>query len=618
MHTATIVLIVLAAGLASQWLASLLKMPAIVILILGGLVLGPFTGVLEMQATPEQLTELIGLGVAIILFEGGLDLKLKELKKAGPGIGRLVFVVPPLTWIMTATAAHYVVGMSWAVASVFGAILVVTGPTVIQPILRYARLNDESSSLLKWEGIVNDPVGVLLAVLTFQFFTVAGEGMLETVGALGGAIVLAAALGGGGGWLVAKFFQRGAVPEHLKPPLLMVLVLLVYKLGNAFQHEAGLLCVTLMGTVVGNVPLAGRRDLQRFKENLTIVLVSVLFIVITARLEIDQILLLDWKSAALIALIVFLIRPVAVLVATIGARMRGSDRILLAWMAPRGIVAAATAGVFGPAMVEAGYADADVLLPLIFAVILVTVVLHGLTMGLMGRRLGLAAEDDNGLLIVGASPFSLELARVIQRHDIEVLIVDGVYRRLKEARMAGIETYYGEILSEHAEHTLETHHLGYLFCATANDFYNALVCNALGPKFGRHRSLQLATDEGSDDESRQLTQEQRGFSAFAEHADYDWLQRRLDDGWTIQGTKLSDVHDLEKMDDALGERGEDWLLIGAIDPRERPRLYSVELPFDPEAGWTVLYFAPPRDDDDDASSGDGDEDGRTEPDDADD
>ncbi|MEX0915825.1 MAG: sodium:proton antiporter, partial [Wenzhouxiangellaceae bacterium] len=431
MHATTVVLIVLAAGLASQWLAWLLKLPGIVVLIGAGLILGPITGWLVLDTPSDQLTELIGLGVAIILFEGGMDLKLGELKKAGRGIGRLVLLGGPITWALSAAAAHYIVGLEWPVALVLGAIMVVTGPTVIQPILRYARLNDRTASLLKWEGIVNDPIGVLLAVLTFQYFTIDGDGFGETMLALGGAIVTAVLLGGVGGWLLGKLYQRGGVPEHLKPPVLMVLVLGVFTLSNQVQHEAGLLSVTLMGMVLGNMPLSGREDLQRFKENLTVVLVSVLFIVITARLEVEQLLLLDWRAAVLIAVVLFAVRPLSVSLATIRAGMEKSDRLLLAWIAPRGIVAAATAGLFGPAMVEAGYADARILLPLVFAIIIATVLLHGISLGTLARKLGLAAEDDNGVLIVGASPWSLELARALKAMDLEVLLVDGVYQRLK-------------------------------------------------------------------------------------------------------------------------------------------------------------------------------------------
>jgi CPA1 family monovalent cation:H+ antiporter len=272
--------------------------------------------------------------------------------------------------------------------------------------------------------------------------------------------------------------------------------------------------------------------------------------------------------------------------------MDSGDRKLAAWIAPRGIVAAATAGVFGPAMAAQGYADAEVLLPLVFAVIVATVVAHGLTLGALGRRLDLAAPDDNGVLIVGASPWTLALARALKDCEVEVVMVDGVFRRLKDARMEGVDTYFGEILSEHAEHTLETHHLGLLLCATPNDFYNALVCNALGAEFGRHRSLQLPTSEDARSESRRLTADQRGHFAFGDETDHDWLHERLEQGWRVHKTRLTEDHDLDALTDRLGDAGSDWLLLGAIQPDGRPRLYSTELPFEPEPDWTVLYFGP--------------------------
>src|SRR6056297_1491028 len=218
MHIATLLLIILSAGLASQWLAWRLQLPAIVILITSGLLLGPVSGIIELGISQTELTELIGLGVAIILFEGGMDLKLGEMRRVGHGVGRLTILGPPLAWILGALAAHYIAGLSWPVAWVLGAILVVTGPTVILPLLRQARLNKESAALLKWEGIVNDPVGVLLAVLTFQYFTYAGSSWQQTLLGLGGAIVTAILFGGLGGWITGWLYPRGSVPAHLKPP----------------------------------------------------------------------------------------------------------------------------------------------------------------------------------------------------------------------------------------------------------------------------------------------------------------------------------------------------------------------------------------------------------------
>lgn len=592
MHTATLMLIMLSAGLASQWLAWRLRLPAIVVLITSGLLLGPVSGIIELGLSQTELTELIGLGVAIILFEGGMDLKLGEIRRVGHGVGRLTIIGPPLAWIFGTLAAHYIAGLSWPVAWVLGAILVVTGPTVILPLLRQARLNKESAALLKWEGIVNDPVGVLLAVLTFQYFTLAGSGWPQVVMGLGAAIAVAALLGGLGGWFIGWLYRRGAVPAHLKAPLLMVLVLVAYWASNLVQHEAGLLTVTVMGLVIGNMKLVEREPLRHFKENLTIVLLSVLFIVIPSQLKIEQLELINWGVAAFVLAVLLLVRPLVIALATLGAPMRGKDKLLLAWIAPRGIVAAATAGIFGPALVAAGYPDAEALLPIVFLIIFVTVVAHGLTLGPLARKMSLAAAEANGLLIVGASPWTQALARTLKDLEVEVVVADGSYQRLKPIRMDGIKVYYGEILSEHAEQELENEHLSFLLCATDNHYYNALVCKAQGAEFGHHRTFQLAPHQESGQEQKRLTLQQRGYFAFDPPTDFYTLQQRLHDGWTVQSTRLSKDFDLDRLKSQLGEPGNDWLLLGSLSPQGKLQIYSNEQPFKTAAGWTVLYFSP--------------------------
>lgn len=596
MHTATLMLIMLSAGLASQWIAWRLRLPAIVVLITSGILLGPVSGIIDLGLSQAELTELIGMGVAIILFEGGMDLKLGEIRRVGHGVGRLTILAPPLAWIFGALAAHLVAGLSWPVAWILGAILVVTGPTVILPLLRQARLNRESASLLKWEGIINDPVGVLLAVLTFQYFTLAGSDWSQVLTGLGAAIAVAALLGGLGGWLIGALYRRGAVPPHLKAPLLMVLVLAVYWASNLVQHEAGLLSVTVMGLVIGNMKLVEREPLHQFKENLTVVLLSVLFIVIPSQLKIEHLEWLNWQVAAFVLVVLLLVRPLTIALATLGAPIRGRDKLLLAWIAPRGIVAAATAGIFGPALVAAGYQDAEALLPIVFLIIIVTVLAHGLTLGPLARKMSLAAEEANGLLIVGASPWSQALAQTLKNLDVDVMVADGSYQRLKPIRMDGIKVYFGELLSEHAEHELEDEHLSFLLCATDNHFYNALVCKAQGDHFGHHRTFQLAPHQESQQEQKRLTLQQRGYFAFEPPTDYCTLEQRMNDGWTVQTTRLSKDFDIDRLKIRLGELGKEWMLIGSVSPQGELKIYSSEQPFKCAAGWTLLYFSPVKED----------------------
>jgi len=382
------------------------------------------------------------------------------------------------------------------------------------------------------------------------------------------------------------------VPAHLKAPLLMVLVLAVYWASNLIQHEAGLLTVTIMGLVIGNMELVEREPLRHFKENLTIVLLSVLFIVIPSQIKISQLELLGWRVAAFILAVLLLVRPLAIGIATLGAPMRRKDKQLLAWIAPRGIVAAATAGIFGPAMVAAGYPDAAALLPIVFLIIIVTVLVHGLTLGPLARKMSLAAKEENGLLIVGASPWTMALAQTLKTLNVDVVVADGSYQRLKPIRMDGIKVYYGEILSEHAEHELEDEHLSFLLCATDNHYYNALVCKAQGYEFGHHRTFQLAPYQESYQEQKRLTLQQRGYFAFKPPTDFYTLQQRLRDGWTVQSTRLSKDFDIERLKSRLGEPGDDWVLLGSLSPQKKLQLYSNEQSCKPTTDWTLLYFSP--------------------------
>jgi NhaP-type Na+/H+ or K+/H+ antiporter len=575
MHAAPLFLLVLAAGLSSQWVSWRLGIPAIVVLIASGLLLGPVTGIVHIGLASEDLTSLIGLGVSIILFEGGMDLKLAEYARVGPGVRRLTILGPPIAWGLGAAAAHYLVGLSWPVSLVLGAILVVTGPTVIGPLLRQARLDKESSSLLKWEGIVNDPVGVLLAVLTVQYVTLPDGSLGKTLLALVSAIGVAGVLGGVGGYVTGWLYRRGAVPEHLKAPMLVALVPLVFWSSNIVQHEAGLLSVTVMGLVVGNMKLVEREALRHTLENLTVLLLSVLFVVIPTQLQVGQIDLLDWRMALFVLAVLFIVRPLTVALATLGAPMRRNDKLLLGWIAPRGIVAAATAGLFGPALEAAGYPDAAKLLPLVFLVIIVTVLAHGFSLGALARRLNLAAATENGLLIVGGSPFTVALAETLKKLDQDVLLIDGSYGRLRQARMQGVEVYYGEILSEHAEHHLEAQHLNHLLAATDNDFYNALVCKAMGRRFGHHRTFQLGISRVAGPELKRLTLQQRGYFAFDAGASFEQLDEQLASGWRIGARKLTPTHGWSEFAGPLGTRGETWLLLGAITPDQILRIFSL-------------------------------------------
>lgn len=580
-------------GLIAQWVAWRLRLPAIVMLALTGIIAGPVLGVLDPHTQIGPLLEpVIKLGVAIILFEGGLNLELHELRTAATAVRRLTTWGVALAWALGSLAAHYIGGMQWPVALVFGAIIVVTGPTVIMPLLRQANLERRPASLLKWEGIVNDPIGALLAVIVFQYFAFSegGNGVAAVAGSMLLAVIVAAAVGAALGWGLGRAFLRGWVPEYLKGPLMVATALLAYVLANLVQEEAGLLATTVMGVMMGNMPLRSLEELRRFKEYITVMLVSAVFILLTATLDMDVLTHLDARSLLLLAAILFLVRPTAVLLATLRSGIELRERALVAWIAPRGIVAAAVAGVFAGPLVERGYTDAERLVPLVFALIFLTVVVHGFTIGFMARALGLAAQRRNRLLIVGASEWSTEFARTLHAAEIPVLLVDETWERLRKARFAGLPVHHGQILAEVHTHYPELNDVALLLAADANLAYNALVCTRFAGELGRQNTFQLVDRSGEEGAPRGYNRGLSGIPAFDEGFDFGAANERLARGWRFQRTRLTEDW---TYDDFAARLPAGAVVLARFTSEGQLRLTTPRRELAYEAGDLVIAFVPP-------------------------
>ncbi|MGR8919930.1 MAG: cation:proton antiporter [Gammaproteobacteria bacterium] len=589
-HLVNVVVLIAAVGVLAQWLAWRFSVPAIVLLTVAGFVVGPATGLVQPSADfGELLHPLVQLAVAVILFEGGLNLRYHELGEAGAGVRRLVIggLVPGFAG--GAAAAHYVGGLSWPVAIVFGAIIVVTGPTVILPLLRQARLRARPASLLKWEGIVNDPLGALLAVVMFQYFVLLDgkESQLELATTVVLTLAAAGALGWFSGVALAAAYRRGLVPEYLKGPGMLATVFLSYAAANLMLEEAGLLAVTALGISLGNANLPSIEELRRFKENITILLVSGLFVVLTADLDPALLGEIDWRGFLLIATVIFVLRPAVVFLSTVGSGLTLEERTLVGWIAPRGIVAAAVAGAFSARMAEAGYADAAQILPLIFLLIVTTVVLHGFSIGWVARRLGLASKRDDGIVIVGASPWSIDLAEKLAGLDVPVIVTDASWHRLRPARLAGVTIHFGQVMSETAEERLDLSAVGYVFAATDNDAFNALVCTRFSNEFNRSRVMQLPMPAIDEDERKGISMTLRGQRAFSEGALYEILLERFFEGWRFQRTRLTEEFGFERYTGEI-----DAGLFAALVVREGGGLEFDLARYKPAPGDTVLNFLP--------------------------
>ena len=445
----------------------------------------------------------------------------------------------PLGWIFSTLAARYGAGLGWEASVIFGGILIVTGPTVVTPLLRQARLSKRPAEILRWEAIVNDPVGALAAVLAFEGVMILhGEGEIFEIGGhvvLG--ILLATAMGYLAGKALVLSFSRGWVPEYMKIPVLFTLILAVYALSDHVLHESGLLAVTVMGFVVGNARLPALRELKRFKEHITVLLVSGVFILLAASMEWEMLSQLDLSALIFVLLIMFIARPAAVFLSLIGTGIPPKEKLIVAWIGPRGVVAVAVSGLFGARLVDVGIEDGQLLAPLAFLLVAATVVAHGFTIKPFARMLGLTSAAAPGVLLAGASDWVVALGKTLSDAEIPVLIAERNWWRLRNARNQGIPVYYGEILSEAAEHSIDLHHYGALLAVSDNDDYNALLCTDLAPEFGRNNVFQIDRHEGSLREGDLPVT--IGGRTLARGYPFEYFAKNHADGWVFKLTNIS-------------------------------------------------------------------------------
>lgn len=534
------------AGVGAQWLAWRFRMPAIVLMLATGLILGPITGIFLPERDIGALVQpMIALAVAVILFEGGLTLNFHQLADARVTVRRLVYIGAPLGWLLSALALNLVAGLGWEASIVFGGIMIVTGPTVIAPLLRQARLRTRPAQALQWEAIVNDAIGALAAVVALLVVLTRQQdlGELQAVWVLLRGIGFATLLGIAGGFGIVQAFRRNLVPEYMKVPLLFVIVIVVFSGADLVLHESGLLAVTVMGLLIANADLPSYSEIYRFKESATILLVSGVFILLAAGVKFQALGMLDWRAVAFIVAVVLVVRPLTVMLSLIGTDLPWQEKLLIALTGPRGVVLVAVSGVFGERLVAEGIEDGALLTPLAFVLVVATVVLHGFTLAPLARRLGLTSGDKPGLIVVGGSLFATGLAKALEKADVNVLITDPNRGHLQTARSAGLPHFYGDILSEAAENGVEFIAYNAILVASDNDAYNTLVATDLAPEFGREAIWQLARHK--EDMPRHSLPSQLGGRTVNGNRTLDRYLELLAEGWTFRTTRLTEEYTLE-------------------------------------------------------------------------
>ena len=501
-------------GILAQWFAWKFKIPAILPLILIGLLVGPIASeFLNEDGTKwiepiwngneglfpgESLFYFVSLAISIILFEGGLTLKVSEIKNVGPVITKLITLGSIVTFFGAALAAHYVFNLSWQISYLFSALIIVTGPTVITPILRNIPLKKDLSAVLKWEGILIDPIGALVAVLVFEFISVdAGGEFTKTALIEFSKIVL---FGSTFGFTFAHALNftinKKLVPHYLLNVFALASVLGVFVLSDSFAHESGLLAVVVMGMVLGNSNAPYLKELLYFKESLSVLLISILFILLSANINMhDLLLIFNWNTAILFAIVVFVIRPIGVFLSTRGSLLKLNEKLFISWVGPRGIVAAGIASLFGLKLAKKGIEGAEYITPLVFMIVLGTVLLNATTARFFAKIVGVFLKKSEGILIVGASKISRLLGHYLVNNGRHVVLIDSNEQNIKKAKALGLDAISTNIYSENLTDDIELNDVGYLMALTGNSDINKYAISKFSKQFGENGAFRLVTTQ---------------------------------------------------------------------------------------------------------------------------
>ncbi len=581
-------------GIGSQWLASWARLPAILFLLITGIIVGPVLGYVHPdELFGDLLFPIVSLSVAVILFEGSLTLKFEEIRGLGSTVRNLITIGALITWIIIAYSTHYLLGFSFELSFLFGAMVIVTGPTVIIPMLRTVRPNAAIANVLRWEGIVIDPLGALLAVLTFNFI-ISGQqqdaisqiimtfSMIMLIGFLGGFI---------GGWILGDLLRRHLVPEFLRNVITLSSVFAVFVIADTVEHEAGLLAVTIMGMTMANMDKLDIDDILDFKESLSLLLISVLFIILAARVQLTQFIELGLAGLGVLAITMFVARPISVFVSAIGSDLSSREKLMISWIGPRGIVAAAVSSLFALRLENEGYSEAALLVPLTFLIIIGTVVIQSATAKHVGNLLKVREPSRTGVLIIGAGNVARAIAKQLQELGFRVMLTDSNWENTSLARMEGLETYYGNPVSEHADRNLSLVGLGKLLAMSGRGSLDTLACLRFKADFGVKNLYQLRTTREQHIADKHIVSTRhRGYELFGDNITYGTMAQLLRNGAEIKTTTLSEEFDFDAYIEKYGERS---IPLFAIDSKERLHIFVADGKMKPEKDWKVISMVRP-------------------------
>ncbi|MBF7073571.1 sodium:proton antiporter [Glaciecola sp. MH2013] len=574
-------------SIACQFLAFKIKVPAILPLLVAGIVAGPVTGLIDADALfGDLLFPIVSLSVAIILFEGALTLKTGDISGHGSMVRNLCTIGTVVTMLVVAPAAHFALDLSWEMSFLLGAIVTVTGPTVIVPMLRTVRPSTKIGNILRWEGIVIDPIGALLAVLVFEYIVATQNAVSHTLFAFGITVSIGFGIGIAAGYFMGLALRKHWIPHYLRNTAVLTIMLGAFAISNVMAHESGLLTVTIMGMLLANMKDVEVDDILEFKETLSVLLISGLFILLASRIELSAILNVGWGAIIVLLAVMFIARPVGVFLSSFGTGLTVKELSLLAWIAPRGIVAAAVSALFSLKLEALDYAQVDVLVPMVFLIIIATVVVQSLTSAKVAQWLGMRAPAPNGYLIFGGAQFSRMFAKELMNHNIPVCLADTNWETIKLARMDGVPTYFGNPMSEHASRNLDLTAFGSVLVMSPYRQLNPLVTYHFEHEMGKGSVLGLSNNEAQQRPSHQVSESyNKKLGLFANDVTYGRLAGQTSKGAVIKTTGITDTFSYDAYKEEYKDR---CLPLCAIDADGKLQIFTTSNNLLPKAGWQVI------------------------------
>lgn len=589
MHNISLVLVSVGIiSLASQWLAWRVKIPAILLLLISGLVIGPVFDLIHVdQIFGNLLFPFVSLSVAIILFEGSLTLKWKDIREHGHVVRNLVTIGLLMTWVLTSIISHYLLKLDWPIAWLFGALVSVTGPTVIIPMLRAIRPNASIANILRWEGILIDPLGALLVVLVYEFIiaSTAGYPLMHSILAFFKLLGVGGAAGAGAGYVWGTLLRNHTLPEHLRSFATLIMVLAIFVFANQLQEESGLFAVTVMGIWLANMDDVDIQDILHFKETLSALLISALFILLAARLTPQNLSSIGWQEVTLLAALILLVRPLSVFLSCIKSSLKWRERMVIATLAPRGIVAAAVAALVAIRLSETGLQQAERLVPLTFFVIIGTVVIYSIVTAPLARLLAVSEPEPRGFLIVGSNSIARAIAKALTEVGFRTILADSNREYIKAARMEGRAVFYGNPVSEEAEQELDLVGIGRLLAVSPDSELNSLAVLRYRHEFGRDRVYTIQTENEKSSSRHKAASKLRGNIFASDDLTYKKFASLLSQGAEIKSTRLSDDFSFDEYRKKHGKRA---ILLFALTPDSRLRVFVPNGNLAPVSNWTVI------------------------------